>query len=116
MKLYKPVKDFAPGVRIAFSSVDDGSIAAGGGKLSTEQHEQNADKFLSTYFGTTNRAKVRVTYDADNTYTHCERVTSQNANQSIRSDALYTTIHPEKEDHRSRNRLACTPSPSWGVV
>ena len=92
MKLYKPVKDFAPGVRIAFSSVDDGSIAAGGGKLSTEQHEQNADKFLSTYFGTTNRAKVRVTYDADNTYTHCERVTSQNANQSIRSDALYTTL------------------------
>lgn len=91
MKTYKPVHDFAPGVKIAFSSVEDGSIAAGGGRPSLPEHEANADGFLQQYFATTRRSKVFVTYLPENTYTHIVRVTTDNAGQAIQSDALYTS-------------------------
>lgn len=92
MKTDKPVYDFAEGVRIAFSSVDDGSIAAGGGRPSLPEHEANAEKFLRTYgFEPKGRAKVFVTYLSDNTYTHIERV-DESAVGAIKSDALFTTV------------------------
>ena len=93
MKTYKPVHDFEPGVKIAFSSVEDGSIAAGGGRPSLPEHEANAEKFLRAHgFESSGRAKVFVTYLSDNTYTHIERV-DESAVGAIKSDALFTTVH-----------------------
>ncbi len=91
MKTYKPVHDFANGVRIAFSSAEDGSVAAGGGNPSRAEHEQNTDVFLKKYgFTPQGRAKVFVTYLPENTYTHIERV-DETTSGSIQSDALFTT-------------------------
>ncbi len=91
--MYKPVHNFAPGVKILFSDVHDGSIAAGGGRPSLPEHEQNADNFLRRHgLQPTPRAKVFVTYLPENTYTHIERVTDQNNDKAVKSDALFTTL------------------------
>lgn len=91
MKTYKPVKDFMPGVRIAFSSAEDGSMAAGGGHADQPVHQHAVRRFLQTYFDTADTTKVLVTYTSDNTYTHIERVTSRTTLQPIKADALFTT-------------------------
>lgn len=81
-----------PGVRVAFSSVEDGSIAAGGGKPSLPVHERNTEQFLQHYgFATEHRTKAFVTYRPENTYTHVERVTSD-ISGPVQSDALFTTV------------------------
>ena len=92
MHTYKPVRDFADGVRIAFSGVEDGSMAAGGGKPSLPGHEKNAELFLKTCgFEAKSRAKVFVTYLPENTYTHIDRV-DESTTGAIKSDALFTTM------------------------
>lgn len=90
--MYKPVHDFASGVSIYFSDVHDGSIAAGGGNPSLPEHEQNVANFLNKHkLAHLQRSKVFVTYLPENTYTHSERVTSENLGKAIKSDALWTT-------------------------
>lgn len=79
------------GVRVAFSSVEDGSIAAGGGRPSLSEHEKHTINFLTRNgFAPNGRAKVFVTYLPENTYTHIERV-RKNDEGAIKSDALFTT-------------------------
>ncbi len=93
LKMYKPIDTMPPSVRLAFSSVEDGSIAAGGGRPSLPEHEANAEKFLRAHgFESSGRAKVFVTYLSNNTYTHIERV-DESAVGAIKSDALFTTVH-----------------------
>ena len=92
MKTYKPVKNLPGGVRVIFSSLEDGSIAAGGGRPSLAEHDRRADEFLQKYgFDPRIRTKLFVTYLPENTYTHVVRVTGDNAGRDIKSDALYTT-------------------------
>lgn len=92
MKTYKPIDTFPHGVHVVFSSVEDGSIAAGGGKPSLPEHEQNTEVFLKKYgFESEGRVKVFVTYLPENTYTHIERVEADTAG-AIKCDALFTTI------------------------
>ena len=91
MKTYKPVDTIPPGVKIAFSSVEDGSVAAGGGKPSRPEHEKNTVEFFQKYgFDPEGRAKVFVTYLPENTYTYIERV-DESMSGAIKSDALFTT-------------------------
>lgn len=91
MKTYKPVDTMPPGVRVAFSSVEDGSIAAGGGRQSLPEHEKSTEVFLKKYgFEPEGRAKVFVTYLPENTYTHVERVGAKTSG-AVKSDALFTT-------------------------
>ncbi len=95
MKTYKPVTTLPRGVRVAFSSVEDGTIAAGAGAPALPVHIQQTEDFLVKYgFTPTDRARVFVTYLPENTYVHIERVDSQSSG-AIKSDALFTTI-PKK--------------------
>lgn len=92
MKIYRLVDTMPRGVRVAFSSVDDGSVAAGGGRASLPEHERHTEIFLRTYgFAPEGRAKVFVTYLPENTYTHIERVGVDDEGV-IKSDALFTTV------------------------
>ena len=92
MKTYKPVDELPDGVRVAFSSVEDGSVAAGMGRPSDQHHEKNTETFLQHYgFNPARRAKVFVKYLPENTYTHIERV-GENDEGAIKSDALFTTV------------------------
>lgn len=92
MTTYKPVKSFPSGIRVAFSSVEDGTIAAGAGAPAAPMHEQATQEFLHAYgFRPTSSARVFVTYLPENTYTHIERVDSH-ASGAIKSDALFTTV------------------------
>lgn len=92
MKTYKPVDTMPAGVHVAFSSVEDGSIAAGGGRPSLSEHEKHTINFLTrNRFAPNGRAKVFVTYLPENTYTHIERV-RENDEGAIKSDALFTTV------------------------
>ncbi len=85
------VQQIHPDVEILFSTVSDGSIAAGGGAPSTPEHERNVERFLAAHdFGTV-RTRVYVTYSQDNTYTEVVRVTDANVGQNVMCDALYTT-------------------------
>lgn len=92
MKTYKPVHNFASGVRVAFSSVIDESIAAGAGSEPLPRHTRAATDFLHKYgFNADERVTVFVTYSSKNTYAHVERV-DENPVGSLRSDALFTTV------------------------
>jgi copper oxidase (laccase) domain-containing protein len=92
MKTYKPVHNFASGVRVAFSSVIDESIAAGAGSEPLPRHTRAATDFLHKYgFNADERVTVFVTYSSKNTYAHVERV-DENTVGSLRSDALFTTV------------------------
>ncbi len=91
MSHYKPIKTFPPGIRAAFSNVQDGSIAKGGGRPSEPVHEQNVSRFLQRHgFDASGFTKVFVTYLPENTYKHVERV-GRGMSGAIKSDALFTT-------------------------
>ena len=77
---------------IKFSSVKDGSIAAGGGRPPLPVHEKNSVAFLEKHgFEPAGRARVFVTYLPENTYTHIERA-DEDTNGSVMCDALFTTV------------------------
>jgi copper oxidase (laccase) domain-containing protein len=80
------------GLKIKFSSVEDGSIAAGGGKSSLAEHDERSVAFLVKHgFDPRDQARVFVTYLPENTYTHIERA-DQDTIGSIKCDALFTTV------------------------
>lgn len=92
LKTYKPVDTMPPGVRVAFSSVEDGSIATGGGRPSLPEHQKNTDDFLKKYgFIHENSTRVFVSYLPENTYAHIERI-GEDTRGAIKSDALFTTV------------------------
>lgn len=78
-------------VKIIFSSISDGSMAAGGGMKSSPEHLSNADNFLSKHDMPVDRNRILVRY-GDNTYTDVERITADTAYGDIVCDALYTTL------------------------
>lgn len=91
MTQYKPIRTFPDGIRAAFSNVEDGSMAKGGGRPPEPVHEKNMKVFLETHgFDASDYAKVFVTYLPENTYTHVERA-GKDTRGPIKSDALFTT-------------------------
>jgi copper oxidase (laccase) domain-containing protein len=81
-----------PSIRIKFSSIEDGSIAAGGGSPSLPEHDVRSVAFLEKHgFEPRGRARVFVTYLPENTYTHIERADQDTAG-AIKCDALFTTV------------------------
>lgn len=88
---HRPVADFSPGVRVVFSDVTDGSIAAGGGRHDQGEHVKAARRFVRRYFGTEVFTKVFVGYGEAHSYTDVLRVTSKNEGYSLPADALFTT-------------------------
>lgn len=85
------VQQIHPDVEILFSTVSDGSMAAGGGAPSTPEHERNVERFLAAHDFRLERTRIFVTYGGGNTYTEVRRVTNANAGQNVMCDALYTT-------------------------
>lgn len=84
--------DHLSGLRIAFSTANDGSVAAGGGKTPLPVHEKNTLDFLEKHgFEPHGRARVFVTYSPKNTYAHIERI-DEHTSGPIKSDALFTTV------------------------
>ncbi len=86
------VTQIHPGVKIIFSTVADGSMAAAGGAPSTPKHTENVERFLRQHDFPLHRTRVHVTYGDASTYTDIIRVTDENSGGNIAADALYTTI------------------------
>jgi copper oxidase (laccase) domain-containing protein len=92
MPEYQPITTFPEGIRAAFSDVSDGSMAAGGGLLPTELHRKNADHFLeSVGIRRDCRTRIHVTYAEGRVYDEVVRVDKDNCDQSIETDAIFTT-------------------------
>lgn len=86
------MQEFEARVKLAFSTVMDGSMSPGGGLDPTDEHVKNADTFLSKHGFLLERSRVVVQYGADQTYVNVERVTPTNAGTAVQTDALYTTM------------------------
>ena len=92
MSEYQPITTFPEGIKAAFSSIEDGSMAAGGGNLPTEQHQQNAEQFLAEQgIPADCRTRIFVTYEDGRVYDDVRRVTKDDCGKSIETDAIYTT-------------------------
>lgn len=95
MDLYKPVRDFAPGVQIAFSSAEDGCMPSGGESVVTAEHRRAVETFLEKYrFDSTGSVKVGVLYRPESTYTRVARAEATTA-WDTKADAIFTTM-PDK--------------------
>lgn len=93
MKTYKPVQDFASGVRIVFSSVEDGDVTGGIGNASLPPDNPYPKLFLEKYgFNAEKSARVWITYNPEDTFTTIHRVNDEQVGRKIKADALYTTI------------------------
>ncbi|MEO5691228.1 MAG: polyphenol oxidase family protein [Candidatus Saccharimonadales bacterium] len=87
--LYTPI-NFHPDIRAVFTTVADGSIAAGGGKPDTDEHINRRKQLLSANFGTTDHSKLQIRYGDAMTYATIERIVDTES-QIVVSDAAYTT-------------------------
>lgn len=93
MKTYKPVHDFAEGVRIAFSDVEDGDVTGGEGVTALPPDNPYPKRFLEKYgFNAEKSARVWITYKPEDTFTSIHRVTTEQAGKKVKADALYTTL------------------------
>lgn len=79
-------------IDIIFSTVQDGSMAAGGGRPSSLEQQRNADKFLEEHGFGLERYRILVRYGEGRTYDQVVRVESATEAGDIVSDALYTTL------------------------
>ena len=83
---------FDSAVKVFFSSLEDGSIAKGGGEPATPGNLANRKRLLSENgFPVDNATVLYVTYADDRTYQQVDMVTSDNRGKDIQTDALYTT-------------------------
>ncbi len=83
---------FPRGVKVVFSSAEDGSTAMGGGKASNSSHVRITEEFLKKHgFDESNRTKVAISYGPNHTYTESKLVTPNNIGTAVECDALYTT-------------------------
>lgn len=89
--LYQPVTELPQGVAVCFSTVADGSTAAGGGDVPTDEQRRRARTFLERHGFVLPSVPLFVTYGDDHTYTDVQRVTVADRGESIPVDALYTT-------------------------
>jgi polyphenol oxidase len=92
MSEYQPITTFPEGIKAAFSSTENGSMAAGGGNLPTEQHQRSAEEFLAEQdIPADCRTRIFVTYNDGRVYNDIVRVSKDDCGQSIETDAIYTT-------------------------
>lgn len=88
---YQPVSTLPGEVRVCFSTVADGSLAAGGGNHPTPEHHHNARVFLEQHHFSIPSVRLFVTYGDSHTYTEVRRVGTDERGQEVAADALYTT-------------------------
>lgn len=92
MSEYQPITTFPKGIMATFSSVENGSMAAGGGNTPTEQHQRNAEQFLAEQgLPVDCRTRIFVTYSEGRVYDDVVRVTKDDCGKSIETDAIFTT-------------------------
>lgn len=91
MKKYLPVSNLPDGIRIIFTGVHEGSIAAGAGRPDTIDHVATRDALIQHYFDTPTHHKLLITYGPERTYTHIEQL-GEDSPSVIGCDALYTTL------------------------
>lgn len=89
--MFESRQTFHRDIDLIFSTVENGSMAAGAGSPSKPEHVQNVDRFLNDHNFPTDHSRIYVTYGDSHTYTEVVRVTNQNHPQTIESDAIYTT-------------------------
>ena len=79
-------------IEIIFSTVSDGSMAAGGGQPANPDHQRNADRFLQKYNFPLERYRVLVRYGDQQSYRDIVRIDQSTPAGDVVSDAVYTTL------------------------
>ncbi len=87
---YKPLR-LHPGIETVFTSVENGSIAAGGSKPDTDEFKQRREDIVAANFGSPDHVKLLIQYSDQMTYSSIERI-ERTGNYEVICDAAYTTV------------------------